>query len=205
VGKTTAAKVLAQEAGYAVFELNASDARSAKAMRKVLPGAQVNIIRTSSGASVVDTQMVIIMDEVDGVDGKVDGGVAKVIGEIVRGHQYPLMMIANDVYGKPVVKELFAAAVTFAFYRPRACELAKRLLAIAHNEAPPGKSDRPDLARITLGEAQRLADACGGDMRQAITYMECWGIKRRPGQDGPEQDVGLFDVVKDLWRPPHRR
>ena len=78
IGKTTLATLVATELGYEVLELNASDARSKRAISEQL--ADVVLSRAMCADGVSTKCRLVIMDEVDGMAGNGDrGGVTELI------------------------------------------------------------------------------------------------------------------------------
>jgi len=70
VGKTTLAKAVAQERGWMIIELNASEERNAAAIRKsATRGSQHVSLDAFSGGSNSDGRTVILLDEVDHLGG----------------------------------------------------------------------------------------------------------------------------------------
>ncbi len=70
VGKTTLAKAVAQERGWMIIELNASEERNAAAIRKsATRGSQHVSLDAFSGGSNSDGKTVILLDEVDHLGG----------------------------------------------------------------------------------------------------------------------------------------
>ena len=83
-GKTTTATLIARQSGRDVLELNASDARSKKALTEALgdvTGSQVLSFanQTSKKKHVQPQKRVIIMDEVDGMGAGDRSGMAQLI------------------------------------------------------------------------------------------------------------------------------
>lgn len=67
-GKTTLARVLAETAGYRVVEVNASDDRSQVSIERAVADAQTN--RSLSKGRVSTKPACVVLDEIDGLDGK---------------------------------------------------------------------------------------------------------------------------------------
>lgn len=102
VGKTTTAKVVAEECGYDVLEFNASDDRG-KHIIEVLSDM-------TSGGSTLDSYLlktaasrrtVLVMDEVDGLS-KGDRGGAPALIKLIERSQCPVVCMCNDRYNPKV-------------------------------------------------------------------------------------------------------
>eukprot|EP00493_Phyllostaurus_siculus_P022888 UN23222 len=77
IGKTSSAVLIAEELGYRVLEMNASDARSKKAMSSIVSSTIMNhgiMEYTTKNAGRGTGKQVVIMDEVDGMSGGDHGG-----------------------------------------------------------------------------------------------------------------------------------
>lgn len=73
-GKTTLAHMVARQAGYRAAEINASDDRSGKTIRERIVDAQSN--RAVFGDK---RPALVILDEIDGMEGGKDGGIAELV------------------------------------------------------------------------------------------------------------------------------
>ena len=69
IGKTTIAHLIAKRCKYDIVEVNASEDRSASAVRKLFLAAQ-----TAS----IDTKRIMILDEVDGMSSGDRGGISAI-------------------------------------------------------------------------------------------------------------------------------
>jgi replication factor C large subunit len=92
VGKTSAAHALANDMGWSVMELNASDSRTADKIKKVAGGAAMNQSLTSSG------RQLVILDEADNLHQHKDRGGARAMTDLVKSANQPIVLIANDFY-----------------------------------------------------------------------------------------------------------
>src|SRR5213593_2614266 len=89
VGKTTVSEALAQERGWDLVEINASDKRSGEILSKIAGLASTQSTLFSKGR-------LILLDEVDGVNLREDHGAITTILQIIKDTQYPLILTAND-------------------------------------------------------------------------------------------------------------
>jgi replication factor C large subunit len=92
VGKTSAAHALANDMGWSVMELNASDSRTADKIKKVAGGAAMNQSLTSTG------RQLVILDEADNLHQHKDRGGARAMTDLVKSANQPIVLIANDFY-----------------------------------------------------------------------------------------------------------
>src|SRR5512147_2541370 len=94
VGKTTLVNAAANEFGFRVIEMNASDTRSEKAINAVAgPATSFVALDTFSSESKGN---VLFLDEVDGIAGNEDRGGVSAIIKIVENSHVPVIMAAND-------------------------------------------------------------------------------------------------------------
>jgi replication factor C large subunit len=97
IGKTTTAYALAHDFGLEVIELNASDSRTWRIIRRIVGNAATSMSFTGK-------HRLILLDEVDGLNPREDVGGVKAIAEILEKAAQPIIMIANDAYAEPVKK-----------------------------------------------------------------------------------------------------
>jgi len=95
VGKTTVSEALAQERGWDLVEINASDKRSGEILSKIAGLASTQTTLFSKGR-------LILLDEVDGVNLREDHGAITTILQIIKDTQYPLILTANDPWDSKI-------------------------------------------------------------------------------------------------------
>ncbi|KAL3811776.1 hypothetical protein ACHAXA_004208 [Cyclostephanos tholiformis] len=102
IGKTTTATLVARESGRDVLELNASDARSKKALNEALgdvTGSQVlsfdNMGRDDDQIKKSCQRRCIVMDEVDGMGAGDRSGMSELI-QMIKKSKVPIICICND-------------------------------------------------------------------------------------------------------------
>lgn len=94
-GKTTMAHIIANEFSEFI-ELNASDKRSKDVI-------MATVGESSSTMSLFgENKKLIIMDEVDGLQGNQDRGGASALNKIIKDSKQPIVMMANDFYSKQI-------------------------------------------------------------------------------------------------------
>ncbi|MBM3247357.1 replication factor C large subunit [Candidatus Pacearchaeota archaeon] len=89
-GKTTLAIVAAQELGFELFELNASDLRNRKKLDEVLKPSTEQLSLFNKGK-------IILVDEVDGVTSTLYGGIAELIA-LIEKTKFPMIITCNDIW-----------------------------------------------------------------------------------------------------------
>lgn len=91
-GKTTLAYVLSNELNSEIFELNASDLRNRDKLESILkPAIQQK--------SLVKTNKIILVDEVDGISGVDRGGLQELL-ELISKSSYLIILTGNDIWDK---------------------------------------------------------------------------------------------------------
>ncbi|MGD0327496.1 MAG: AAA family ATPase [Halobacteriota archaeon] len=124
-GKTSAAVALANDMGWQLLELNASDKRTQAAINATAGAASRN-------ASLQNAQKLILLDEIDNLHGNSDRGGAKAVTELVKKTREPVILTANDLYG--VSSTLRGHCKLIAFFAIREESAQKTLVDIWHNE-----------------------------------------------------------------------
>lgn len=93
IGKTSAAYALANDMGWEVIELNASDQRTAAIIQKIAgSAAQTGTFEGVSG------RRLIILDEADNIYGNADRGGVNAIVDVIKKTNQPIVLIANEYY-----------------------------------------------------------------------------------------------------------
>ena len=165
IGKTTAAHLVANACGYGVIELNASNERSA--------GAVKAWFETASKSACVGKHRVVIMDEVDGMSSGDRGGVGA-LAAIVKSAAFPIICIANERSG-PRLRPLVSACLEIRFQRPPKGTIAK---ALHERVCVPLKLP------INLVELENYVEKNGNDIRQVLNFLQFNFISSARGGGG---------------------
>lgn len=165
IGKTTAAHLVAHLEGYDILERNASDTRSKKMVETGLLG----VLDTTSlqgyfaGAEQkVESErknVVLIMDEVDGMSAGDRGGVGALAAVAKKSH-IPLILICND-RRIPKMKPFDHVVYELPFRRPTAEQIRARLSTICFREG----------LRIPPQVLDSLIEGTNSDIRQVINML----------------------------------
>ncbi len=160
-GKTCLVRALARDLKYDLIELNASDKRDAREIRKVIGNAVAQ--RSLSGRP-----KLILLDEIDGIQGREDrGGVSEVI-KIIQATNYPIILTANDPYN-PKLRGLRNYVELVEFKKLGKRDLRKILERICKKEGIKFEPSALDLI-ITFSK---------GDARSAINDLEMVSYGRK--------------------------
>eukprot|EP00986_Skeletonema_menzelii_P001422 scaffold378_cov131-Skeletonema_menzelii.AAC.3 len=175
IGKTTTATLIARRSGRDVLELNASDARSKKALTEALgdvTGSQVlSFANQASKKHVQPQKRVIIMDEVDGMGAGDRSGMAQLI-QMIKNSKVPIICICNDRQSQKV-KSLVQYCLDLRYQRPVKTTIARRAVEIGRLE---GMVVEPNAA-------EAMAESCGNDIRQVLNCLQMWSCKKNKGGD----------------------
>lgn len=157
IGKTTTAHLVCKEAGYDVVEFNASDARSATAIRDILEKAG----KSAALGATTNTRRVIILDEVDGMSSSDRGGLAEITRFLRAGIAFPLLCIANE-RTSPKLRGLTSICLDIRFSRPTKTTIAKALMGIVKHEG----------LAVTQAELETLCEQSGNDIRSIVNTLQ---------------------------------
>ncbi|PGH23457.1 hypothetical protein AJ80_02410 [Polytolypa hystricis UAMH7299] len=165
IGKTTAAHLVAKLEGFDVVETNASDARSKKLVESGLQG----VLDTTSlegyfageGKKVDSNKknLVLIMDEVDGMSAGDRGGVGALVA-VAKKTRIPMILICNE-RRLPKMKPFDHVTYELPFRRPTADQIRARLSTICYREG----------LKIPPQVLDGLIQGTNADIRQVINML----------------------------------
>ncbi len=152
-GKTTSVYALANEMGWEIIELNASDQRTAAKIEKV--AGQGSRMETLSGS-----KRLILLDEADNIYGTADRGGEKAVIRLIKKTNHPMILIANELYDMSF--ELRNACKKLQFRSISPGTIITILKNIAEKE------------NITYdrGVLEKIAENADGDLRGAINDLQ---------------------------------
>ncbi|MCG2881256.1 MAG: replication factor C large subunit [Vulcanisaeta sp.] len=191
IGKTTLAYALANERGYEILELNASDVRTGERIRQVI-GSSMKM-----GSLFGFRGRIILFDEVDGLNVREDRGGLAAIVELIRESTWPIIMTANNPWD-PKFRELREEAEVIQLKPLSVDDIVTILRRICNNE---GIKCEEDALRL-------IAEASGGDVRAAINDLQAVAEGKRVLT---KDDVAIterahqYDMFKILDRVFHAR
>lgn len=165
IGKTTSAHLAAKLEGYDVIESNASDTRS---KRMVEEGVSEIMNNTSllgyfsgDGKKVESGKknIVLIMDEVDGMSAGDRGGVGA-LAKFCKKTEVPLILICNE-RRLPKMKPFDHVAMDIQFRRPTVDQIRSRIMTICHREG----------LKLPPPVVDALIEGSNKDIRQIINMI----------------------------------
>ena len=171
-GKTSAAIALANDMGWEIIELNASDARSGN----VIEGTALRAgLFQTFGVNGLSDRNLILLDEADNLYERVqqsknktknysDRGGKKAISKTLEMTKQPVIITVNDLYNltKGTGAKIKRLALTLKFQRPSAVSVSMVLNKVCKKEN----------LKIDEETIRSMAEAAKGDLRGAINDLQ---------------------------------
>ena len=187
IGKTSSAYALANDMGWDVIELNASDQRTAAVIERIAGAGSTTASLTGS------SRKLILLDEADNLQGTADRGGARAIIECIRNAQQPMILIANDLYG--ISPELRFRCEPVQFRAIPSRSIGPRLRYICAAE------------KITCSDPAILAiaESAAGDIRSAVNMLYASAIGRERIEDlqvhtsQKDERVSIFSLITAIF------
>ncbi|KAG2453593.1 hypothetical protein HYH02_001811 [Chlamydomonas schloesseri] len=216
IGKTSAAHIIAREAGFEVVEMNASDTRNkAGKTSEGIAGKQSNIIKemvtsttlppgmfgggAGAGGGTAPRRQLLVMDEVDGMSGGDRGGIQDLIDTIKRS-KIPIICICNDKYNQKL-KSLRNHCLELEFRKPTTVQISKRMSEIAAREG----------LSVNQATMEALVTGAGGDLRLILGQLQMVRLRSvavsfddvKSGRLGSSKDTDRspFECSRQLLEP----
>lgn len=215
-GKTSAALALAHDMGWAVIELNASDARNAEAIKRVATAGAMHQTFSSDGsfhrAGEQEGRKLIILDEADNLYERLSGenaagggtnlgdkGGKVQIVQTIRDTKQPIVLIVNDLYAmtKGSGSALKTLCETLKWTKVNVRSIPKALGNICKKEG----------IQVDLPVLEAIAQKAGGDLRAAVRDLESIAMGRKHVTVAALESLGqrdttanMFDVVRHILK-----
>lgn len=193
VGKTALVNAAANQFGFTIIEMNASDTRTEKAINKV--GKPATSYVSLDKFSVKSKGNILFLDEVDGVFGQQDRGGIGAIVKIVNESLVPVVMAANNT-DLQKLKPLKKVCLLIRFYPVRIPLIITTLRKICLKEN----------IEAEFEALERIACNSRGDMRSAINDLQsaAAGKEILRAQDtlllkSRNKDVGMVDLLRGVF------
>ncbi|MFC4245894.1 replication factor C large subunit [Natribaculum luteum] len=156
VGKTSAAHALANDMGWPVMELNASDDRKADVIERVAGEASKSGTLTGGEAG----RRLVILDEADNFHGSADYGGSREVTKVVKNASQPIVLVANEFYD--MSQSLRNACETIEFR-----DVSKRSIVPVLRDICRREGIEYDEAAL-----EKIADSTSGDLRSAVNDLQ---------------------------------
>ncbi|MFP3872572.1 MAG: replication factor C large subunit [Candidatus Aenigmatarchaeota archaeon] len=184
IGKTTSAIALAEEMGWEVLEMNASDHRNRDAIKGFVGRSAVDDTFSESGDFVPykeGKRTLLILDEADNIFGKEDVGGIDEIAKTIEKTEQPIVLIANDYYELARNSQTLKKLCKKIDFEPvQKGKIVSLLRQICENEG----------LEFEMGALRSIAERAEGDVRSAIRDLESLAL----GMKGPltRKEVGAL-------------
>jgi replication factor C large subunit len=188
VGKTSAAHALANDLGWPVMELNASDSRGADVIKRVAGEASKTGTLTAGGAG----RRLVILDEADNFHGNADYGGSREVTRVIKDANQPIVLVANEFYD--MSQSLRNACETIEFRDVSKRSIVPVLRDICRREGVEFEDEA----------LEKIAEDTSGDLRSAVNDLQAVAetAERLTVEDvvTGERDTteGIFDFLDAL-------
>lgn len=211
-GKTSSALALANDFGWTVVELNASDARNATTIKRIATFGAVNETFDAYGRFITSSKggrKLIILDEADNLYERAekseggsdfsDRGGKKAIVETIKISNQPIILIVNDYYSliKGSGEVLKQMCTVIQYYGVNPNQIVELLKDICKEEEI--------FADLKL--LQTIADRCKGDVRSAINDLQSICLNKQQVDVESLDVLGyrdrekiIFDALRDVFK-----
>ena len=213
VGKTSAALALANEYGWPVIELNASDVRSASRIQSIILPSVTNETFSSDGKFLPSKgggRKLILFDEADNLYESSSGGEKKdseytdkggkkALVDAIKVSKQPIILIVNDYYAltKGSGSLLKDICLNIRFYGAHPNQIADLLKDICRKE---NVNVHPNVIKT-------IAEKNNGDIRSALNDLQAICIGKRIVDMKDIDAIGfrdrnqeIFDFLRELFR-----
>ncbi|MDJ1431576.1 replication factor C large subunit [Halostagnicola sp. A-GB9-2] len=156
VGKTSAAHALANDMGWPVMELNASDDRQADVIERIAGEAAKSGTLTAGETG----RRLVILDEADNFHGNADYGGSREVTRVVKDAEQPIVLVANEFY--EMSQSLRNSCETIEFRDVSTRSIVPVLRDICRREGIDFDEDA----------LKAIADSTSGDLRSAVNDLQ---------------------------------
>lgn len=178
-GKTALAELVAEELDMELFETNASEVRTKKALK-------AKVEKAVQQRSFTGRKKLILVDEVDGMTSHDRGGKSE-ITKIIDKSSFPVIMTANDPYDTS--KAIRRKSKMIEIGKIHTNSVASILRDIAEKEGI-------EYEKKAIKAIARRAD---GDLRSAINDLESVAEKHDKLDSDVVKDIGYRDTEKGIF------
>ncbi len=193
IGKTTSAEALANDMGWGLVEMNASDQRTGDAIRAVaLRGAYSDtfsddgtFLSSSDGG-----RKLIIRDEADNLFGNADRNAIPAVVQLIRETKQPVILIVNDFYAlSKKSSAIKSETLQITFQKATSVSMIKALRNIATSEG----------VKATDSALKAIADNSNGDMRAAVRDLQSLALGKTELTEEDTSELSNRVVRKSIY------
>jgi replication factor C large subunit len=174
VGKTALAYATAKEYDLDLIEMNASELRNKKRVEKILHGAMM--AGSLSGAG-----KIILIDDVDALQGRKDFGGAGAIAKVLKERAAPIIVSAADAWNKKL----------------SSIRSEGELLNMKRVSKPTIKNFLTNVAKleeIDQGIVEHIAEHSSGDVRSALNDLQAGNTGSR------DREIDIFNRIRTIFK-----
>jgi replication factor C large subunit len=197
-GKTSSVHVLAEELGFDLLEINASDYRTRTRMEELIGRA------TTQNVTIFGKRRLILFDEMEGVSGHEDLGGISAIVDIIKTTRVPIILIATAIAedNEEKFRPLRDKAIAIEYKPVPTMDVVEKLEKIASElklDAPPEALEA--LALHSIGDLRSaindLESIARGKGAIRVEDVDALGVRDR--QDYTPAIVQNIFAAKTLW------
>ena len=181
-GKTCLATLLSAYFQWQAFEMNASDKRTKDIVERIAGSA-------SQASTFSGKKRLILIDEVDGLQGNADRGGIAAINKIIKESKNPVILTANDVYGNQKMLPFRSSCEMLSFKKINYLSIAKRLRELLESE---GIEFDPEAVK-------HLAQNSAGDFRSALLDTQTLSLSKKISMDNVKS-LGYRERQQDVFK-----
>ena len=180
VGKTTLVHALARQLDYDLIEMNASDTRNRDQLEQLITPILAN-------TSIFGKNILLFLDEVDGISGREDTGGIESIVRIMKQPTIPVIMAANSRDAK--IKELAKVCKTIEFNA-----VTPRLLMLLIDHVLNHQKKK-----LNLSEKTSIVDKAHGDVRLLLNILQA-KVSGYDASANASPDIDIAEAINGFFR-----
>ena len=180
VGKTTLVHALARQLDYDLIEMNASDTRNRDQLEQLITPILAN-------TSIFGKNILLFLDEVDGISGREDTGGIESIVRIMKQPTIPVIMAANSRDAK--IKELAKVCKTIEFNA-----VTPRLLMLLIDHVLNHQKKK-----LNLSEKTSIVDKAHGDVRLLLNILQA-KVSGYDASANASADIDIAEAINGFFR-----
>ncbi len=192
IGKTTMAFLLAEQFGYDMVGLNASDVRNKSKINEILGPVLGNL-------AVTDKPSIVFIDEVDGIHGRSDYGGASALVDILKRANVPVILAANDASSdklKPIIK--ITDVVEFKRIPPRLLKMYLQHIINCEDTKKPDSTAKT----MTYGLLIKIINRSKGDIRSMINLAQSYATGFNPATETSVELLTSEQAISAFFKAP---
>src|ERR687884_1196650 len=179
VGKTTLVHALARQLDYDLIEMNASDTRNRDQLEQLITPILVN-------TSIFGKNILLFLDEVDGISGREDTGGIESIVRIMKQPTIPVIMAANNKDAK--IKDLTKVSKTIQFNA-----VTPRLLMLLLDSVLKDQGKK-----LSISEKSVIVDKAHGDVRLLLNILQA-KLSAYDASINTSADIDIADAINGFF------